>query len=109
MAIVPDQSPTQSATAAEDTDFGANDWLLEEMYEQFSADPDSVDPAWAKYFATHGAPGEAENGSSPAAQPNGSVPAKPASAPAPAPAAEPAAQTPRTTAPPAPAPAPAPR
>ncbi len=106
MAIVPDQSPTQSATAAEDTDFGANDWLLEEMYEQFSADPDSVDPAWANYFATHGAPGEAENGSSPAAQPNGSVPAKPASAPAPAPAAEPAAQTPRTTAPPAPAPAP---
>ena len=56
MAIVPDPS---SSSTAEDTDFGANDWLLEEMYEQYSKDPGSVDGAWAAYFSAHGAPGEA--------------------------------------------------
>ena len=53
MAIVPDQS-----SSAVDEDFGANDWLLEEMYEQYSADPSSVDETWAQYFQTHGAPSE---------------------------------------------------
>ncbi|MSW89881.1 MAG: multifunctional oxoglutarate decarboxylase/oxoglutarate dehydrogenase thiamine pyrophosphate-binding subunit/dihydrolipoyllysine-residue succinyltransferase subunit, partial [Actinobacteria bacterium] len=31
-------------------DFGANDWLVEEMYEHYLADPLSVDPAWVEYF-----------------------------------------------------------
>ena len=53
MAIVPDQS-----SSAVDEDFGANDWLLEEMYEQYSADPSSVDETWAAYFQAHGAPGQ---------------------------------------------------
>ena len=52
MAIVPDESPT----SAPDVDFGANDWLLEEMYEQYTADPSSVDETWAKYFKSHAAP-----------------------------------------------------
>ena len=52
MAIVPDESPT----SALDVDFGANDWLLEEMYEQYTADPSSVDETWADYFKSHGAP-----------------------------------------------------
>ena len=26
--------------------FGANSWLVEEMYEQFRADPDSVSDTW---------------------------------------------------------------
>ncbi len=52
MAIVPDESPT----SALDVDFGANDWLLEEMYEQYTADPSSVDETWAEYFKSHGAP-----------------------------------------------------
>ena len=63
MAIVPDQS---ASNALED-DFGANDWLLEEMYEQYRNDPGSVDPSWAAYFEAHGAPGE-DNGQA-AAQP----------------------------------------
>ncbi len=54
MAIVPDPSPTKTP---DDTDFGANDWLLEEMYEQYAADPSSVDETWAAYFQSHGAPG----------------------------------------------------
>jgi multifunctional 2-oxoglutarate metabolism enzyme len=61
VAIVPDQSPTSAPTEA---DFGANDWLLEEMYEQYAADPNSVDETWADYFKTHGAPvTDAGNGS----------------------------------------------
>ena len=59
MAIVPDQSSTSAPTEA---DFGANDWLLEEMYEQYTADPNSVDETWAEYFKTHGAPASGGNG-----------------------------------------------
>src|SRR4029453_7170842 len=53
VAIVPDKASTSAPTEA---DFGANDWLLEEMYEQYTADPNSVDETWAEYFKTHGAP-----------------------------------------------------
>ena len=31
-------------------DFGANDWLVDEMYEHYLEDPTSVDPAWLEYF-----------------------------------------------------------
>ncbi|GAA2106049.1 multifunctional oxoglutarate decarboxylase/oxoglutarate dehydrogenase thiamine pyrophosphate-binding subunit/dihydrolipoyllysine-residue succinyltransferase subunit [Microlunatus panaciterrae] len=63
MAPAPDPSTPESAT-----DFGANDWLLEEMYEKYSSDPNSVDPSWAKYFSSHGAPDQAPaaNGARPA-------------------------------------------
>jgi multifunctional 2-oxoglutarate metabolism enzyme len=30
--------------------FGANSWLVEEMYEQFRADPDSVSDTWREFF-----------------------------------------------------------
>ena len=45
MAIAPEQ---------EQSDFGANDWLLEEMYEQYQADPASGDPQWAEFFKARG-------------------------------------------------------
>jgi multifunctional 2-oxoglutarate metabolism enzyme len=101
VAIVPDQSPTSTPEA----DFGANDWLLEEMYEQYTADPSSVDETWAEYFKSHGAPSSGDgNGGvaekqepqprraeEPPASPD--KPAPTAAAPAPAPAqASPAAQ-----------------
>jgi multifunctional 2-oxoglutarate metabolism enzyme len=53
VAIVPDES----STTAPEADFGANDWLLEEMYERYTTDPGSVDETWAEYFKSHGAPG----------------------------------------------------
>ncbi len=98
MAIVPDQS-----SSAVDEDFGANDWLLEEMYEQYSADPSSVDETWAKYFQTHGAPNDA-NGN--AGQPARAAAGEAAPRPAPGKPAEPrrAVDQPRAAAP-APAPA----
>ena len=32
--------------------FGANEWLVEEMYERWQADPNSVDAAWLEFFKT---------------------------------------------------------
>ena len=34
-------------------DFGANEWLVEEMYERYLADPKSVDAAWHDFFADY--------------------------------------------------------
>jgi 2-oxoglutarate decarboxylase len=59
-----------SSTASQ---FGPNEWLVEEMYEQFLADPSSVDPAWHDFFAdykpTQRAAGVGDN----VAQPTGSA------------------------------------
>jgi 2-oxoglutarate dehydrogenase E1 component len=41
--------------------FGANEWLVDEMYEQYQKDPESVDPAWWDFFKTY------RNGAAPAA------------------------------------------
>ena len=30
--------------------FGANSWLVEEMYEQYRADPNSVGESWREFF-----------------------------------------------------------
>ena len=73
-------------------DFGANSWLVEEMYEQFRTDPTSVSEAWREFFSDYRS---ASNGVS-----------TPALAPA-APAAIPATSAPVASAPAAPAAAPA--
>ncbi|WP_084470315.1 multifunctional oxoglutarate decarboxylase/oxoglutarate dehydrogenase thiamine pyrophosphate-binding subunit/dihydrolipoyllysine-residue succinyltransferase subunit [Amycolatopsis benzoatilytica] len=93
--------------------FGPNEWLVEEMYDQFLADPQSVDAAWHDFFADYkptasgnGTPAAANGGSAaPAAKPAPAPAAKaPAAPPAPAPAAK-AAPAPAATAPAAKAPA----
>ena len=33
--------------------FGANQWLVDELYEQYLNDKDSVDPAWWDFFADY--------------------------------------------------------
>ena len=42
------------ATEPSDTNplaaFGANEWLVDELYEKYLQDPNSVDPAWLAYF-----------------------------------------------------------
>ena len=49
------------------TGFGANSWLVEEMYEQFRDDPSSVSETWREFFEDYrpmvAAPG---NGAAPA-------------------------------------------
>ena len=32
-------------------EFGANEWLVDEMYEQYQRDPNSVDKVWWDFFA----------------------------------------------------------
>ena len=34
-------------------DFGANEWLVEELYQRYQADPSSVDRAWWSFFADY--------------------------------------------------------
>ncbi|MFJ8699213.1 multifunctional oxoglutarate decarboxylase/oxoglutarate dehydrogenase thiamine pyrophosphate-binding subunit/dihydrolipoyllysine-residue succinyltransferase subunit [Streptomyces sp. ESR1.13] len=123
------QSPSNSSIST-DTDqagttgknpaaaFGANEWLVDEIYQQYLQDPNSVDRAWWDFFADY-KPGAAaqpaagtattDSGSTPQAAPapQAAAPAQPkAAAPAPAPA-KPAAQ-PAAAAPAAPAAKPAP-
>lgn len=104
--------------------FGPNEWLVDEIYQQYLQDPNSVDRAWWDFFADYkpGAPaasapagtaaaGAAETTSTASAP----APAAPAQAPAPAaapaaaapaaPAAKPAAAAPAQAAAPAAAPA----
>ncbi len=84
---VPQQqtSPSDSTpgSAGPSSDFGANEWLVEEMFEQFQRDPGSVDPTWASYFKAHPGGGNGTNGtngtaSASAAAPVAAEPAKPA-------------------------------
>ena len=42
-----------SAHVDRSSDFGTNSWLVEEMYEQFRDDPDSVGEAWQEFFADY--------------------------------------------------------
>ena len=89
-----------SGSTPQPADFGANEWLVEELYQRYLADPGSVDRAWWSFFADY-QPALA-NGTGP--QPVISV-AKAAAAP-PAPPAAPAPPAPAQVAAPAPAPAP---
>ncbi len=44
-----DQSEQSSRLAA----FGPNEWLVDEIYQQYLTDPTSVDPAWWDFFADY--------------------------------------------------------
>ncbi|MFI5956619.1 multifunctional oxoglutarate decarboxylase/oxoglutarate dehydrogenase thiamine pyrophosphate-binding subunit/dihydrolipoyllysine-residue succinyltransferase subunit [Cryptosporangium sp. NPDC051539] len=48
---------TQNSTSTQTEDslaaFGANEWVVEEIYQQYLADPASVDPAWHEFFADY--------------------------------------------------------
>ena len=47
---------SQGTTPGIPADFGANEWLVEEMYNQYSKNPSNVDAAWVAYFQKNGAP-----------------------------------------------------
>jgi 2-oxoglutarate decarboxylase len=82
-------SPTQAGESAEpgtapgSADFGANEWLVDELYQRYLDDPGSVDKAWWSFFADY-RPARG-NGSGaypviagPAEQASRQVPARPA-------------------------------
>ncbi|HLY33949.1 MAG TPA: multifunctional oxoglutarate decarboxylase/oxoglutarate dehydrogenase thiamine pyrophosphate-binding subunit/dihydrolipoyllysine-residue succinyltransferase subunit [Jatrophihabitantaceae bacterium] len=110
-----DQS-TGNEPASSLGDFGANEWLVEDMYERFLADPSSVDEAWHDFFADY-RPTNAVVTSAPPTKPadgNGrptvtqAAPATPAAAAPPAPAPLPEAAPAKPAAAPTPAPVAAP-
>ncbi|MCX5035403.1 MULTISPECIES: multifunctional oxoglutarate decarboxylase/oxoglutarate dehydrogenase thiamine pyrophosphate-binding subunit/dihydrolipoyllysine-residue succinyltransferase subunit [Streptomyces] len=100
------QSPSNSSIST-DTDqagtagknpaaaFGANEWLVDEIYQQYLQDPNSVDRAWWDFFADYKPGAAAQPAAGTATAAPGSTPqAAPApQAPAPAPA-QPKAATP---------------
>ncbi|WP_298226785.1 multifunctional oxoglutarate decarboxylase/oxoglutarate dehydrogenase thiamine pyrophosphate-binding subunit/dihydrolipoyllysine-residue succinyltransferase subunit [Gryllotalpicola sp.] len=103
--------------------FGANEWLVEELYEQYQVDKDSVDQSWwpaleayARTRSQSDRPVDGLGASAPTVpaepQPSGSAAAAPAETPAPITTSIPVARTtslaPKPTPVPAEAPAPAP-
>ncbi|HZN14901.1 MAG TPA: multifunctional oxoglutarate decarboxylase/oxoglutarate dehydrogenase thiamine pyrophosphate-binding subunit/dihydrolipoyllysine-residue succinyltransferase subunit [Acidimicrobiales bacterium] len=57
------------------TEFGANDWLVDEMYEQYKADPESVSESWRDYFTDYRPASDGTVAAAPApAKPDVSVP-----------------------------------
>jgi 2-oxoglutarate dehydrogenase E1 component len=78
-------------------DFGANSWLVDEMYGQYVADPESVSESWREFFSDYRAAGAPTAGATtvpaapPAAAPAPVTPAPVVAAPVVAPVTEPAA------------------
>ncbi|SDJ78936.1 multifunctional oxoglutarate decarboxylase/oxoglutarate dehydrogenase thiamine pyrophosphate-binding subunit/dihydrolipoyllysine-residue succinyltransferase subunit [Streptomyces indicus] len=120
------QSPSNSSTTTDQAGqgknpaaaFGPNEWLVDEIYQQYLQDPNSVDRAWWDFFADYkpggnaAAPLKTESSAGAAAAGAASTPAQAPSAPAGSSAPAPAAQAPAQAAAPvqesAPAQAPAP-
>ncbi|MFG3050585.1 multifunctional oxoglutarate decarboxylase/oxoglutarate dehydrogenase thiamine pyrophosphate-binding subunit/dihydrolipoyllysine-residue succinyltransferase subunit [Kitasatospora sp. NPDC048239] len=96
------QSQETPNSSASSTGFGPNEWLVDEIYQQYLQDPNSVDRAWWDFFADY-KPGTEVTPVTQAATQVGPTPT-PVAAPAPA-AAAPAAPAPAAPAAPAPAPA----
>ncbi len=91
--------------------FGQNQWLVDEMYQKYKQDPSSVDESWHEFLADYTPESTGDTNSSgrvgvdvaptPAAPTNNAAPA-PAAAPVTAPAAAPAAPAAPAAASPAP-------
>ncbi|MFJ8503295.1 multifunctional oxoglutarate decarboxylase/oxoglutarate dehydrogenase thiamine pyrophosphate-binding subunit/dihydrolipoyllysine-residue succinyltransferase subunit [Streptomyces avermitilis] len=112
------QSPSNSSISTDDqagknpaAAFGPNEWLVDEIYQQYLQDPNSVDRAWWDFFADYkpgaaAAPAPAGTAAAGAAETTTPAPAAPTAAAPAAPAAP--AQAAAAPAPAAPAPAAAP-
>ncbi|HET8683516.1 MAG TPA: hypothetical protein VFM54_16845, partial [Micromonosporaceae bacterium] len=91
--------------------FGPNEWVVEEMYQRYLADPQSVDPAWHDFFADYKPAPEADDAAdgdeSPAPAGSATTSAGPGPQPAPQRVAAAPAAAPAQPAPPAQRPAPA--
>ncbi|HEX9063614.1 MAG TPA: multifunctional oxoglutarate decarboxylase/oxoglutarate dehydrogenase thiamine pyrophosphate-binding subunit/dihydrolipoyllysine-residue succinyltransferase subunit, partial [Streptosporangiaceae bacterium] len=47
------EQPEAPASRARNADFGPNEWLVDELYQRYQADPASVDRAWWNFFADY--------------------------------------------------------
>src|SRR6476659_869107 len=83
-------------TTLDRSEFGPNEWLIDEMYRRFREDPDSVGAAWREFFEDYvprgdgRVPADGQRREAPATtQPaEAAAPAQPAEQPEPAPAPE---------------------
>ena len=41
--------------------FGQNEWLVDEMYQQYKQNPQSVDADWREFFEKNGSKGASDN------------------------------------------------
>ena len=83
-------SPAPHDKSNNSPDFGANNWLIEEMRDQYQSDPNSVDPAWATFFRKEAVESTDSVTKSAAKDVPGASAPKPATKPQPVPAAKPA-------------------
>ncbi|GAA3146459.1 multifunctional oxoglutarate decarboxylase/oxoglutarate dehydrogenase thiamine pyrophosphate-binding subunit/dihydrolipoyllysine-residue succinyltransferase subunit [Streptomyces rameus] len=114
------QSPSNSSSISTDqagknpaAAFGPNEWLVDEIYQQYLQDPNSVDRAWWDFFADYkpgapATPAPAGTAAAGAAETTTAAPQAQPAAPAPAPAPQAAAPAPAAPKPAASAQAPAP-
>lgn len=103
MSSVSESQPSAASNSSPVAGFGTNEWLVEEMYQQYLADPKSVDQAWHEFFADYRPGSPVSDGQDRTAG------AAAAPAQQQAPAAQQAAPAPQQTPAPKPAPAPAPQ
>ncbi|MGO4618225.1 multifunctional oxoglutarate decarboxylase/oxoglutarate dehydrogenase thiamine pyrophosphate-binding subunit/dihydrolipoyllysine-residue succinyltransferase subunit [Nocardia sp. 2YAB30] len=88
------------AVSSSTSQFGQNQWLVDEMYQKFKQDPSSVDESWHEFLADYTPEVSGDSGNSQTA----TAPAQAAApAPAAAPSAAPAAAAPAAPKTPAPA------
>jgi 2-oxoglutarate dehydrogenase E1 component len=80
---------TAAHTAAE---FGPNEWLVDEIYQQYLRDPASVDKAWWDFFADY-QPSDASAAAAAADTASAAVPAQQAAPATPAPTSAPSTAT----------------
>ncbi|MDN6373900.1 MAG: multifunctional oxoglutarate decarboxylase/oxoglutarate dehydrogenase thiamine pyrophosphate-binding subunit/dihydrolipoyllysine-residue succinyltransferase subunit, partial [Brevibacterium aurantiacum] len=59
-------------------DFGSNEWLVEELYEQYKSDKNSVDQSWWPFFDKYEKNGDGAAAKTAKAQPAAESSAKPA-------------------------------
>ena len=50
--------------------YGANAWLVEEMYESYLADPESVSESWREFFADYRGRARSRADQEPASRPS---------------------------------------
>ena len=82
---VSEPDTSHSPVSTDDNSFGANQWLVDEMWQAYQKDPSSVDPAWHPYFEGHSGHGAPTSPPPAAAAAPPAAPAEPATPP-PAPA-----------------------
>ncbi len=85
MSSLSSPRPSSASSSSAVAGFGTNEWLVEEMYQQYLADPSSVDRAWHEFFADY-RPGSPMSASDDRETPAAAAQQESAPAPEPAPA-----------------------